>query len=74
MLDAVENRNGAFGVAEKIRVELAKPYEWQGNEIELSVSIGISVFPQQGEQITQLIAAADEAMYKAKKRGKNCIC
>ena len=74
LLDAVENRNGAFGVAEKIRVELAKPYEWQGNEIELSVSIGISVFPQQGEQITQLIAAADEAMYKAKKRGKNCIC
>ncbi|HBX60580.1 MAG TPA: hypothetical protein DEG65_11085 [Methylophaga sp.] len=41
--------------------------------MELSVSIGIALFPEQGEQITQLIAAADEAMYKAKKRGKNCI-
>jgi diguanylate cyclase (GGDEF)-like protein/PAS domain S-box-containing protein len=73
LLDSVENRSGAFGVAEKIRLVLSEPYEWQGHKIELSVSIGISMFPEQGEQITQLIAAADEAMYKAKKRGKNCI-
>lgn len=73
LLDNIENRQGAFNVAEKIRLVLSEPYQWQGHEIELSVSIGISVFPEQGEQITQLIAAADEAMYKAKKRGKNCI-
>lgn len=73
LLETVENRNGALGVAEKIRVTLSEPYEWQEHEIELSVSIGIALFPEQGEQITQLIAAADEAMYKAKKRGKNCI-
>lgn len=73
LLDTVENRKGALGVAEKIRLSLSEPYEWQEHEIELSVSIGIALFPEQGEQITQLIAAADEAMYKAKKRGKNCI-
>lgn len=73
LLDNIDNRQGAFNVAEKIRLILCEPYEWQGHIIELSVSIGISLFPDQGEQITQLIAAADEAMYKAKKRGKNCI-
>jgi diguanylate cyclase (GGDEF)-like protein/PAS domain S-box-containing protein len=73
LLDNIDNRQGAFNVAEKIRLVLCEPYEWQGHIIELSVSIGISLFPEQGEQITQLIAAADEAMYKAKKRGKNCI-
>lgn len=73
LLETVENRKGALGVAEKIRLALSEPYEWQEHEIELSVSIGIALFPEQGEQITQLIAAADEAMYKAKKCGKNCI-
>ena len=73
LLDTVENRQNVLGVAEKIRLSLSEPYEWQEHEIELSVSIGIALFPEQGEQITQLIAAADEAMYKAKKRGKNCI-
>ena len=73
LLETVENRLGALGVAEKIRLALAEPYEWQEHEIELSVSIGIALFPEQGEDITQLLAAADEAMYKAKKRGKNCI-
>lgn len=73
LLDNIENRQGALNVAEKIRLVLCEPYEWQRHVIELSVSIGISLFPDQGEQITQLIAAADEAMYKAKKRGKNCI-
>lgn len=73
LLDTVENRQNVLGVAEKIRLALSEPYKWQEHEIELSVSIGIALFPEQGEQITQLIAAADEAMYKAKKRGKNCI-
>lgn len=74
LLDSVDNRQAAFNVAEKIRLALCEPYQWQGHPIELSASIGISVFPEQGEQIPQLLAAADEAMYKAKKRGKNDIC
>ena len=74
LLDSVDNRQTALNVAEKIRLTLCELYEWQGYPIELSASIGISVFPDQGELIPQLLAAADEAMYKAKKRGKNGIC
>lgn len=73
LLDIVANRKATLLVAEKIRLVVSDPYEWRGHKIELSVSIGISIFPEQGEQISQLIAAADEAMYQAKKRGKNCI-
>lgn len=73
LLDSIDNRQGALTVAEKIRLALCEHFQWQGNDIALSVSIGISLFPEQGDHIPRLVAAADEAMYKAKKRGKNCI-
>lgn len=73
LLDTVENRQGALAAAEKIRLVLSAPYQWQTHQIEMSASIGVSLYPDQGEQISQLISVADEAMYQAKKRGKNCV-
>lgn len=40
----------------------------------LSVSIGISLFPADGEDISSLYAKADEALYRAKRSGKNRCC
>ncbi|MCF6354211.1 MAG: diguanylate cyclase [Candidatus Polarisedimenticolaceae bacterium] len=42
-------------------------------ELRVTVSIGISSFPQNGELIDEVIRAADDAMYEAKKAGRNCI-
>ncbi len=42
-------------------------------EHRVTVSIGISSFPQNGELIDEVIRAADDAMYEAKKAGRNCI-
>jgi len=39
--------------------------------LSVSASIGVSCFPQDGEDITSLIAAADQAMYLAKQSGRN---
>lgn len=73
LLDAVDSRAAAESVAEKISDVLAEPYQWQHHQIELSASIGLALFPEQGEEIQQLITAADEAMYQAKKRHKTHV-
>lgn len=50
---------------------VSTPYkDAQSNVILLSASIGVSTYPQHGDNIEQLIMCADSAMYQAKKRGK----
>jgi two-component system, cell cycle response regulator len=44
------------------------------NSHRLSVSIGVSLFPHHGESMEDLIGAADAALYKAKRSGKNRSC
>lgn len=44
-----------------------------GRRISATVSIGIASFPKHGTSIKELIACADEALYKAKKRGRNQV-
>lgn len=66
---------GAFFVAEKIRVgaeELALALAG-GDQPTTSVSIGLVSHPEDGTAAEQLVAAADRAMYEAKKLGKNQI-
>jgi diguanylate cyclase (GGDEF)-like protein len=44
-----------------------------GNTISIGMSIGASIYPDDGQKPEELIKAADEAMYRAKNSGKNCI-
>ncbi|HEY6608007.1 MAG TPA: GGDEF domain-containing protein, partial [Candidatus Limnocylindria bacterium] len=65
---------GAFFVAEKIRIGAEEVGAAQGaGEPMTSVSIGLVSHPEDGTSAEQLIAAADRAMYEAKKLGKNQI-
>jgi diguanylate cyclase (GGDEF)-like protein len=65
---------GAFFVAEKIRIGAEEVGTIGGSgEPETSVSIGLVSHPEDGSSAEQLIAAADRAMYEAKKLGKNQI-
>jgi diguanylate cyclase (GGDEF)-like protein len=58
-------------VAEKIRVTLSLPYNIQGNDIEITPSIGISIFPKDGDNMDAILKQADTAMYHAKAAGRN---
>lgn len=58
-------------IAEKIVTGLAEPYELDGHELYLSVSVGISVWPDDGTDAETLIKHADIAMYHAKQNGRN---
>ena len=58
-------------LSKRILEDVSKPYKIQGHEIILTGSLGISVFPDDGDNIDLLLKKADVAMYQAKKKGKN---
>jgi diguanylate cyclase (GGDEF)-like protein/PAS domain S-box-containing protein len=59
------------GVAQKIITRLAEPY-LLGNEVAyVSASIGITLYPDDATNVEQLLKNADQAMYVAKKMGRN---
>ncbi len=58
-------------VAAKLIEEIARPSYVEGHEIHVSASIGISLFPDDAEDVETLLKNADMAMYHAKSLGKN---
>jgi diguanylate cyclase (GGDEF)-like protein/PAS domain S-box-containing protein len=72
--EADEAATQTESVAEKIRLELNKPYVLQDFECLSTVSIGISLFFNHQESSEDLLLHADVAMYQAKTAGRNAIC
>jgi diguanylate cyclase (GGDEF)-like protein/PAS domain S-box-containing protein len=58
-------------VAEKLRHELQRPVTVGGQSFEIGTSIGIAMFPDDGQNVEQLLQGADTAMYEAKSGGRN---
>jgi diguanylate cyclase (GGDEF)-like protein/PAS domain S-box-containing protein len=58
-------------IAQKTIDLLTKPFALEGNDIVVTASVGISVFPDDGDNGQTLMMNADSAMYLAKERGKN---
>ncbi|HXW69717.1 MAG TPA: EAL domain-containing protein [Dissulfurispiraceae bacterium] len=61
----------AEGIAIRMLKELSQPYVLGDREVFMSVSIGISVYPEDGADMDNLLKNADAAMYQTKSRGKN---
>ena len=60
---------GAMALAEKLRLAVqAQPFDTVGHK---TISVGVAVF-HEGEQITDTLARADAALYRAKHSGRNC--
>lgn len=60
--------------AERVLATIASPFSIQGNRYDLSASIGISVFPEDSDDMESLYRHADAAMYQAKLAGRNRFC
>lgn len=58
-------------VAQKILAALSKPFTLNGEEMFISVSIGISLYPSDGIDVETMVKNADTAMYRAKDNGRN---
>lgn len=66
----VSDRSAAALVAEKIVENLSAPFMLDGNTISIGASLGIAMYPADGDTSRELIQKADNAMYKAKSLGK----
>jgi diguanylate cyclase (GGDEF)-like protein/PAS domain S-box-containing protein len=71
LLSEVARAEDAGLIAEKIRLAVVEPYTVDGHFLHLTASIGVSVFPNDGEDAAALIKFADTAMYHAKEKGRN---
>jgi diguanylate cyclase (GGDEF)-like protein/PAS domain S-box-containing protein len=71
LLPDLYNAEDAVLIAEKILDELKLPFNVAGQEFRATASIGIAVFPRDGESADALLKNADIAMYKVKTNGKN---
>jgi diguanylate cyclase (GGDEF)-like protein/PAS domain S-box-containing protein len=60
-------------LAGRLQAALDDDFEVDGHRFELGLSIGIAVFPRDGEDITSLVANADAALYRAKHDGRGAI-
>lgn len=58
-------------IADKILQSFSWPYQVDGQEIHVTASIGISIFPTDGTDVQTLIKNADSALYRAKEQGGN---
>ncbi|MGZ5780110.1 MAG: diguanylate cyclase domain-containing protein, partial [Burkholderiaceae bacterium] len=58
-------------VADKILKALRKPYQLSKQSINVTVSIGSSLYPSDGQSVESLLEHADTAMYRAKKQGRD---
>ncbi len=68
--EMVKNQD-AILTAERILVALSTPFHLEGYEINITTSIGIAFFPDDGTVVEDLVKKADIAMYKAKEKGGN---
>ncbi len=64
---------GALAVAEKLREALGRPCELGTATAQVGTSIGVSMFPEHGEDAESLQRAADAALYRAKREGKDRV-
>lgn len=74
ILDEVSATEDAAMIAEKIIQALTPPFYLNGNEVFVSASIGIAVYPISGETSIALTKNADIAMYQAKQTGRDQYC
>ena len=71
LLSHASSRADSEGMAQRILDCLKEPISVEGAKARVSASIGIAGFPDDGEDLESLLKAADGAMYRVKKEGKN---
>ena len=69
------DKNGAMLAAERVRKKIDENVFKAYDEIlKVTVSIGVSVYPEDGSDAGEIVERADKALYAAKNSGKNIVC
>jgi len=73
LLDGIEKTEQITQVTNRMQEEMAKPMAIEGHEVLVTSSIGVSVYPRDGADVSALIRTADLAMYRSKQLGRNTV-
>ncbi|GGW60796.1 hypothetical protein GCM10008111_16170 [Alishewanella tabrizica] len=73
LLPEIGSREDVKAIAEKMVTGLADTYLCNEQQVHISASIGIAMFPQDGSDMSSLVKHADTAMYCAKRQGGNAV-
>jgi diguanylate cyclase (GGDEF)-like protein/PAS domain S-box-containing protein len=73
LLDGIKDPRDAAIVAQKLIGELGRLFVFDGIELAITASVGISCYPKDGADIAPLLQCADSAMYRAKENGSNAF-
>ncbi len=73
ILEQVHGTRWVASTARKITEVIAKPMVIEGNEFIVTASIGVTLFPKDGNNAEILLKNADTAMYRAKEQGRNDV-
>lgn len=71
LLENISSKNKISAMAGALIEDLNKTFVINGEEFEISCSVGIAIYPDEGATTDALLAAADIAMYKAKQKGRS---
>ncbi|MEE4253814.1 MAG: diguanylate cyclase [Desulfuromusa sp.] len=74
LLPEVTGQHGVTTVVKKILKEVRKPFHINEHELQLSLSIGIAIYPSTGTDLDMLLHNADTAMYHVKTHSKDNYC
>lgn len=71
LLPMMKTPEDAVTLAQRVLDELKRPFDIAGHQLYVKTSIGIAIYPQDGEDAETLLKNADAALYRAKERGRN---
>jgi diguanylate cyclase (GGDEF)-like protein/PAS domain S-box-containing protein len=72
LIPNMHHRDEAMNVCEKIMRSMEDDFEIYGQKLNVTTSIGISIYPKHGNDLNALVKGADLAMYQSKDKGRNC--
>ncbi len=71
LLDNVVDHAAVAEVISRLLEDIRQPFSIEGHELCPTISVGVSIFPDDADNTTDLIKAADTAMYRVKENGRN---
>lgn len=73
LLENQKADNPVIDIANKIVKACARPFQLEGQPVTVGCSVGISIYPRDGQDAESLMRNADAAMYQAKNEGKGAF-
>ncbi len=73
LVENIESNHDAVVIADKLLDAFARPFELRAHTLSVGTTVGASVYPDHGLDVTALIKNADLALYRAKENGRGCF-